>query len=243
MANCLIRKLQRSGYLNDEDIETIERLCSRTREVDPRQDLTREGDRPENVHLILEGLACRYKLTHTGQRHIMALLVPGDLCDLHVALLRQMDHSVATVTNCTVVEIPRATVLDLTENHPRLTRALWWAMLVDEGILREWLVNLGQREADLRLAHLLCELLVRLQTVGVATENSYPMPLTQADLGDVLGISTVHVNRTVNSLRDAELIVLKHRRVEIPDVDRLKAYCGFNPNYLHLTPRPAASES
>lgn len=164
----------------------------------------------------------------------MAFLVPGDFCDLNVFILDQMDHSIGTISTCQVVDIPRQAIEDITANHPRITRALWWCNLVDEAVLREWLVNLGGRQADERIAHLLCELLVRLGAVGCATDISYEFPFTQTDIADTMGLSSVHVNRTYRELRGAGLITLKHRTLTIHDVEQLKSYCGFNPNYLHL---------
>lgn len=230
-------KLEHGARLTDEDRTVLHGLSSRTRQIAANQDIIAEGARPENVHLVMEGFACRYKLLPDGERQIMALLVPGDFCDLHVAILGQMDHSIGTGWGCTCVEIPRATIDDLTANHPRITRALWWATLTDEGTLREWLVNMGQRRADRQMAHLFCELLVRLQTVGCADQDSFEFPLSQADLADTLGVTTVHVNRVLQELRAQKLVLWRSKRVQIPDVERLKAFCDFNPNYLHLTHR------
>ncbi len=206
-------------------------------EVGPRQDLIQEGDRPESVHIVLEGFACRYKLLPDGTRQIMAYLVPGDLCDMHIAILGEMDHSIATLSRCKIVTISRKMIEDLVENHGRINRALWWATLVDEATLREWLVNMGRRSADKQLGHLLCELLLRLQVVGLATENSYDLPLTQTEIGDTLGISNVHVNRVLKQLRKDGLIVLKNKRVTISNVEGLKEFSGFSESYLHLSRR------
>lgn len=237
MHSPLIRKLEQSGFLTDVDRETLSSVPTHARRVERQKDLIREGDRPENVLLVLEGFACRYKLMPGGRRHIMALLVPGDFCDLHVAILKQMDHGISTLSACTIAEIPRATVEELTDNHRRITRALWWATLADEATLREWLANMGQRDANRQMAHLFCELLLRLQVVSLATEDAFDFPMTQTDLGDVLGISGVHVNRILQELRGEGLLTLRRRRLEISDVARLKAYCGFNANYLHMVPR------
>jgi CRP-like cAMP-binding protein len=237
MLNPLIQKLQHGAELTDEDRQVLEQVISEPRIVDPRQDLIHEGDRPENVHLILDGFACRYKLVPGGERQIMAYLVPGDFCDLHVSILGEMDHSIATLSRCKVVYIPRRAIDDMTENHGRINRALWWATLVDEATLREWLVNMGRRPADKQLAHLLVELLVRLQAVGLATENSYDFPVTQAELADTLGISTVHVNRMLQQLRKDGLLTLRGSRLTILDLDRLKELADFTPNYLHLSRR------
>ena len=181
----------------------------------------------------MDGFACRYKLRANGSRQIMAYLVPGDFCDLHVFILREMDHTIATLSPCRVVDIPRERILELTERSA-LARALWWATLVDEATLREWLVNIGARSAEERIAHLLCELLLRLRVVGLADGAEYELPITQAELADTMGLSSVHVNRVLQRLRGDGLITLKGKQLVIPDPDRLIAFSGFTPNYLHL---------
>jgi CRP-like cAMP-binding protein len=236
----LIMKLEHGAYLTDEDRSILQSLSSRTRRVERNRDISAEGERPEDVHLVVDGFACRYKLLNDGRRQIMAFLVPGDFCDLHVAILGEMDHSIGTQAGCTVVDIPRTAIENLNAHHPRITRALWWATLVDEGTLREWLVNMGQRSADRQLAHLICELFVRLQTVGRASDNGFEFPITQMDLADTLGITSVHVNRVLKDLRTAGLMTWKSKRVYIPDVERLKAFAEFDPKYLHMKKREAA---
>jgi CRP-like cAMP-binding protein len=237
MIDTLIRKLDTAGGLTEADHGTLRRVSLRSRQIPARQDLTSEEDRPENVHLVLSGFVCRYRILPQGHRYITGLMVPGDFCDLHVAILGQMDHSIGTMTPCTVVEITRATIQDLTENHPRIAHALWWATLVDEAVLREWLVGLAGREAAERIAHLFLELLLRLSVVGLAKKDGYDLPFTQIDLADMLGLTPVHVNRVLKHLQSEDLIILKSRRLQIPDVARLKAFCGFVPTYLHRTPR------
>ena len=237
MANPLIRKLEHGAELSDEDRRRLTDAIGHVRQVEAHHDLIGEGDRPEEVHLIVEGFACRYKNLPDGQRQIMAFLVPGDICDLHVAILGQMDHGIATVSACKVADIPRRVIEELTSAHPAINRALWWATLVDEGTLREWLVGMGRRPADKRMAHLFCELLVRLDSVGLASDNGFDFPLTQDELADTLGLSTVHANRTLQTLRDKGLITLSGRRLTVLDVERLRDFAGFNPNYLHLRKR------
>ncbi|KAB1071127.1 Crp/Fnr family transcriptional regulator [Methylobacterium soli] len=236
-------KLEHGARLTDADRDILQDISSQPRRVEATRDIISEGARPENVHLVMEGLACRYKLLPNGQRQIMAFLVPGDFCDLHVAILGEMDHSIGTPWGCSIVEIARATVDELTVHHPRITRALWWATLADEGTLREWLVNMGQREADKQMAHLFCELLVRLQTVGCASEDSFEFPISQLDLADTLGISTVHVNRVAQELRSEGLIIWRSKRLRIPDLARLKAFAEFDPKYLHLKRRENGDNS
>ena len=237
MTNPLISKLEHGAELNDNDRATLGALTRQTRRVAAHEDLIHEGEAPSNVHLVLDGFACRYKFLPNGRRQIMAFLIPGDFCDFHVAILGAMDHGIATMTPCTMVSIPRQTIEELTAHHPRITRALWWCTLVDEAILREWLVNMGQRPANQQTAHVLCELLVRLQAVGRATRDSYEFPLTQEEFGDAMGLSVVHTNRSLQHLRQEGLIVLKGGTLTMPDVERLKEFAGFNPNYLHLTSR------
>ena len=235
MDNVLIRKFERLSLLNLEDKALLAHSTATSYVVGPRQDIIREGDAPDDVHLIVSGMACRQKVTETGDRQIVAYLLPGDFCDLHVFILDQMDHTITTLTECMVVDIPRDTILRLTE-RPAIARALWWATLVDEGTLREALVNMGQRQAEERMAHFLCEMLTRLDAVGLVVDNTFDLPVTQADLGDTLGLSTVHINRTLQRLRSRKLVTVDRSHVTILDPRALKSLCGFNPNYLHLGP-------
>jgi CRP-like cAMP-binding protein len=242
MLDPFIRKLEHGADLSDEDRQVLRRVICQVRPVGAREDVIKEGDKPDNVHLVLSGYACRYKLLRDGTRQIMAWLVPGDLCDLHVAILGEMDHAIGTLAACTIAYIPQRVIEDLTSKHPAINRALWWATLVDEGTLREWLVGMGRRPADKQMAHLFCELLERLRSVGLVTDNSFEFPLTQEELGDTLGLSTVHVNRTLHDLREAGFMSLSGKRLSVRDVAGLKAFAEFNPNYLHLA-RSAANTS
>ena len=241
MDNMLIRKFERLSPLNLADKALLTLATEKPYTVGPRHNIIVEGQVPKDVHLILSGMACRQKGTETGNRQIVAYLLPGDFCDLHVFILDQMDHTITTLTECQVVDIPRETILHLSE-RPAIARALWWATLVDEGTLREALVNLGQRQAEERMAHFLCEMLTRLDAVGLVSDNTFHLPVTQFDLGETLGLSTVHINRTLQKLRSRNLIVFDRRSVSVLDLGRLKASCGFNPNYLHLGPHVPKAE-
>ena len=163
----------------------------------------------------------------------MAYLLPGDFCDFAGFILNAKDHTIATLSACTIVGIPRTAILEMTR-RPDLGQALWWASLVDESILREWLLSLGQRDAERRIAHLFCELHLRLQSVGLVDDDEFDLPITQGEIGLSVGLSTVHVNRCVQSLRAHGLIRLKGGRLALMDVARLRAMSEFNPNYLHL---------
>ena len=239
-SNPLVRKLESFTALPEADRALLERISAETRLVGPHTDLVREGDQPDGVFLVMEGMACRHKHRANGARQIMAYLLPGDLCDLDVALLNRMDHTITTLSACRVVRIAPETIADILQHHPQIARALRMSTLVDEATLREWLVNVGRRTATERIAHLFCELLVRLRVVGLTRENSYALPLTQADLADTTGLSTVHVNRSLQELRRQGLIELKSRHLTILNLPRLRAVGEFKANYLHLGDRIAA---
>ncbi|MBN9073121.1 MAG: Crp/Fnr family transcriptional regulator [Rhizobiales bacterium] len=235
MAKALIRKLEHFVRLSSHDKEVLERAAQeRQRNLGPHERIMTEGDKPKVVYLVLEGWACRYKHLEDGRRQIVGFFLPGDLCDLNVFILREMDHSISSITSVRVAEISRLSFETILDGHPRITQALWWDALVSMAIQREWTVNLGQRDAMERVAHLLCELFVRLGTAGLTRGKSCDLPVTQAELADATGMSTVHVNRTLQELRNLKLIHLSGRILTIPDLDRLMRAGLFNANYLHL---------
>ena len=240
LGNPLIRKLEGFGVLSEADRAVLTQISANPRLIGPRMDLIREGDRPEGVFLVLDGMACRHKVRETGARQILAYLLPGDLCDLDVALLDTMDHTITTVAACRVVQIPPETIAALIQHHPQVARTLRKTTLVDNATLREWLVNVGSRSAVERLAHLFCELLVRLRAVDRTEGDSFELSVTQAELGDTTGLSSVHVNRSLQELRRQGLIELKGRRLTILNLPRLRAVAEFRANYLHLGNRTAA---
>lgn len=234
MINPLAAKLRNFAPLSEVDVALIDSFCSDISRYRAKQDVIKEGDRPEVVFLLVEGWACRYKLLPDGRRQIMAYLVPGDLCDVQIFILRQMDHSIGLLSDSKVAAIPKEKIIQLFEERQSLSQALWWSTLTDEAVLREWIVNIGQRDAYERIAHLLAELWLRLRAVGLTHEGSFNLPITQEDLGDTLGLTPVHVNRTLQRLRREELIDFGKGRLNIPDVSRLMSVTRFEPNYLHL---------
>ncbi len=238
--NPLVRKLEGFVELSSADRAMLERISANPRVIPSRTDLIREGNTPSSVFLILKGMACRHKMRANGQSQILAYLVPGDFCDIDVGLLKQMDHALSTLSECKVVRIAPETIKDILDHHPAVAKAMRMATLVDEGTLREWLANIGFRSALERIAHLFCELLVRMDAVGFARNNSFDLPLSQGDLGNTTGLSTVHVNRTLQELRRRGLIELRGRRLTILDLPRLRNLAEFKPNYLHLGERAAA---
>ena len=224
-----------SARLTQQDRTSIERLARRhRRELPARRDLVREGERPRSVILVLEGWASRYKQLPDGRRQIVHFLIPGDLGDAGAAMMREMDHSIASVTRLTFAEIPITELEALMATSASLMRAFWWSDLVAGAVSREWTMNVGQRSALERLAHLFCELFIRLGSVGLTDGVACDWPLTQGDLADAAGLTPVHVNRTLQELRRERLIALQGRRLMIPDLARLMSVAMFRSNYLHF---------
>ena len=215
-----------------ELLDTV--LKRRIRTVPARQDIIREGDNPRNVNVILKGWAQRYKQLEDGRRQILAFFVAGDLCDTNVFILKQMDHSLSTITEVCLAEIPQYEFQAIMEKSPRITQALWWNELVTVAVQREWTTNIGQRTAFERIAHLFCELFIRLRTAGLTQGDVCDMPLTQAEIADATGLTQVHVNRTIQEMRREALIELRNKQLKVLDFKRLMAVAMFNPNYLHL---------
>jgi CRP-like cAMP-binding protein len=230
----LVRKLEQFVRLSSADRAFLTRAASeRVRKFAPRVDIVREGERPKDVQLVVAGWACRYKQLEDGRRQVVSFFLPGDICDLNVFILREMDHSIGSITDVTIADLSREFFEGIGTEYPRIATALWWESLVDAAIQREWTLNLGQRTALERMAHLLCELFFRLRLAGLTNADSCEFPLTQADLADASGLSKVHVNRTLQELRSANLIVLKGKTLVVPDLRRLMEAGLFNANYLH----------
>jgi CRP-like cAMP-binding protein len=242
VSNPLVRKLENFVRLSPEEKQALEKIAQPTRRLGAREDVIRDGDRPRHVNVVLEGWACRYKQLEDGRRQVISIFLPGDLCDPHVFVLRKMDHSLGTLTSVVLAEISEAAIRDIALQYPRVAEALWWEMLVTAAIQREWTVSLGQRLATERLGHLFCELFLRLRAVGLTSETSCEFPITQADLGDAMGLSTVHINRTLKELRAAGLIRLRGRQLTIPDFPALQAASLFDPSYLHYERDPSVAD-
>ena len=232
-ANPLIAKLSRVMTLSLDDRTALQAMCRDVRQIGVRRDIIRDGDRPDRVHLVLEGWACRYKVLKNGKRQITALLLPGDFCDLHVGLLTQMDHAIGSITAVTFAYVDRAQFDELTRSRPAILRALWWATLVDEGVLRSWIVSLGVRNARERVAHLICELRERMRNIGAESDGQFHMPLTQPDLAEALGLTPIHVNRVVRQLLADNVLEVRRGEVTVLDHAALIRIADFDPSYLH----------
>jgi len=238
-SNPLVNKLGRFVPLKEEERDALRHLGRNARLHRRGCDLIAEGDKPDSVFLILEGWAFRYKQLADGSRQIMAYLIPGDLCDIRIFMFEEMDHSIGLLSDAKVVKIPAAEMLDLLDRFPRIERALLWATLVDESTLREWLLNVGQRNALQKISHLFCELCVRMSVVNlVDTSETFALPLTQNELADTTGMTSVHVNRSLQTLREDGLVQTGQGKLTILDFERLARIAGFSQTYLHIDGPP-----
>jgi CRP-like cAMP-binding protein len=234
VTNPLTKKLLWHGDLSPAERLTLDAMIERTKDIAAGEDLVREGDKPSHSILLLSGFAARYTLVDDGRRQIMAVHVTGDFVDLHSFVLKTMDHSVGALTRCKIALVPHDFLQGITERLPHLTRLLWLDTLVDASTHREWIVGMGRRSALEQLAHFVCELYVRLEVLGLVDGGSFELPLTQTDLGDALGLSLVHINRTVRELRESGLVAWRGAQVTIKNWDKLVALAQFDPTYLHL---------
>jgi len=232
--NPLVRKLETVLSLSDDERTAILTLPFDEREVRARQDIVHEGDRPSRCFVILEGVTCAFKITGEAKRQILAFHIPGDVPDLQSLHLETLDLSIGTISACKVGFIQHAALRDLCERQARIAAALWRETLTYASIFREWMTNIGQREALSRAAHLLCEFVVRVRAMGLAEDHIREIPMTQQDLGDAMGISTVHANRVLQELRRLRLIELGSGNLRVLDWEQLKAVGDFDPGYLHL---------
>jgi CRP-like cAMP-binding protein len=232
--NILIRKLRSISPLADDEMHCISTLPFTTKSVAADQDIVREGDRPSECCLIVEGFACRYKLTDQGKRQIFSFHMPGDVPDLQTLHLEVMDHSLMTMKPSKLAFIPHESLNRVLDRCPRVAKVLWRDTLIDAAVFREWMIGIGRRSAETRISHLLCEVLVRMRAVGLADGHACEWPITQAEIGDALGLSTVHVNRSLQELRGKGLITLRGSILSVRDWEGLKHVGEFDPTYLHL---------
>ena len=231
----VVRRLSALRRLSEPGVAAIRvAVGERIARAAAGEDLVCEGDGCDSVRLFLSGWACRYKALADGRRQIVGFILPGDTCDPHIYLLSAMDHSIATLTPVTYVELDAAAFERLMSADKSVAEAFHCEALSARAIQREWAVSLGRRDALERVAHIICELFERLQAVGLVDGSSFAFPVTQMDLADATGLSTVHLNRTLQELRSAGLITLRDRNLTILDHQALRNTAMFNPNYLHL---------
>lgn len=229
-----IEKFERRTSLSVADKDAILSLPFKLRTIAQHRYIVRDGADGPPATLLIDGLGFRYKITKTGARQILSVHIPGDFLDLECALLGTADHNVQALTTCEVATVEREAIIYLIETHPHVAHALWIDTLIDAAVYREWVVNVGRRDAITATCHLLCELARRLEVAGLMTDGGYELLMTQEQLADSLGISSVHVNRVVRELNEAGLIIRDKRFIRIPDWQALSRKAGFNDRYLHL---------
>lgn len=234
-----------AAFEEPEERLAVQAVARPAQSLRANADLFREGDEPNQLHVLVDGWACRYKTTREGCRQIVALILPGDVADLDTLMFGRSDFGVRTFTPATFVPIPCDDALALVSHHAGIARVMTRLALIENAILSQWALCLGRMSARERLAHLLCELGERLFPDGARDGMSFDMPLTQEQIADTIGLTSVHVNRTLQLLREEGLVETQSRTASLPDVARLRDLAGFDGAYLHngsgngLRPWPA----
>lgn len=233
--NPLVASLKRFGRFGPDEIRAIERIPVEGRGFQAGQMVMAEGNSADCICLIDRGVAARYKRLFGARRQILGYLIPGDICDIDLLVFNQPDYSVTALSDCFVVKIPIDIMNRTVAQFPMIERALSQAASINVTVLREWLSNVGQRNAYQRLSHFFCEMFVRLQAVGLAdADGSLELPINQADLADTMGLTSVHISRTLQRLRSEQLIDLRRRHLIICDPRRLAEVAGFDASYLKV---------
>jgi CRP-like cAMP-binding protein len=239
----MVQKLLRWDILDRGDEHALLSLPHQVRSVSKHHHLVREREETTHCCLMISGYSTRHKIVASGARQIVAIHMRGDMIDLQNAMLGVADHSVQMLTDGEVASIPREALRDLALARPRIGLALWSDTLVDGSVFREWIANVGRRDSVTRLAHLLCEFALRLKMAGLGEQSGYELPMTQEELADTLGLTSVHVNRTLKELERLGLIARSTvRSISIADWRQLAAVGDFDSTYLHLSktePAPA----
>lgn len=225
---------RRGAQLEPEERSALERAIVQVKSVPPRTTLVRTGDRLSQSTLLLDGLLCRSKDDRNGVRQMVALHVPGEFVDLHGYPLKVLEHDVASLTAVTVAIVPHAALDRIVEEMPTLTRKLWYATLLDAAMHRAWLFRLGRLDAPGRVAHFLSETNARLIAAGLSDGRRFALGLTQVDLAEICGLTSVHINRVMRQLREEGLCAFRSSLVDIQDPAGLAARGEFDPDYLYL---------
>ncbi|KQR83542.1 Crp/Fnr family transcriptional regulator [Sphingomonas sp. Leaf343] len=227
--------MEMRARLDDADRAAITAMVLQHRHYEPGSYLIREGEPPRpTCAFIISGIAYRQKLTREGARQIVSLEMQGDFVDVQHLFLRVADHNVQSLTRLETAEVSRDGLRKLALTHPAIGEALWVDALIAGSVYREWVTNLGRRDAKTRVAHLLCEFTLRARAAGVAGHPSYELPMTQEQLGDATGLTSVHVNRTLKLLEVDGLIARDRRHIRLLDWGRIVDVADFNSRYLHL---------
>ena len=232
----LFRRLQTTTDVRRDDLLALGTLPYTLRHYRENQTVLRDGDRTNECCLIADGFCVRSKTIADGKRQILSIQIPGDLPDLQTLHLATMDHDLVALSDCTLAFISHAAIRDLIRSRPTIGDILWRGTLVDAAVFREWIVNVGQRAAHNRLAHLIVELRERVRQIGRVSGNTFAMPLTQEQLGEALGVTSVHTNRILRQLRIDGVVELQRGMVKILNESKLQKLAQFDGRYLHLSP-------
>ena len=235
----LLRKLETHSRLGEDDRQAIRALPYTLKTLEPQSYTVREGDPPRHCAVLVSGFAYRHKLTGDGARQIVSLHIPGEPLDFQNLFLNVADHNVQTLTRAELAVIPRQELQELALSRATIGHAILVTTLIEASIFREWVLNVGRRDSKARIAHVLCEFAIRLDAQGLAEDYGYHLPMTQEQLADALGLTPVHVNRTLKALEAEGLIARSTgRQISFPDWERLRRVGDFNQRYLHLEPQP-----
>jgi len=236
--NPLFLNLSRHDAISEEEERVLDGAVDRVDSFQAGEDIVLEDSRPSESCLMLSGFSARCHILDDGKRQLTALHLPGDFLDLHSLLLKVIDHGVMALTDCQIARVPHDRLRRISEEYPHLTRLLWLSTVIDAAIHRAWIVAMGRRSAVGQMAHLFCEVFLRLQAVELTDGKSFDFNITQSEIADMLGRSTVHVNRTLQFLRKKGLVSWRGPKVIIEDWDRLAEIADFDPTYLSLRKEP-----
>lgn len=239
----LIQQLELHSRLNADDRQAVFDLPHRLRHFDPGSYLIREGDQPQTACVLVTGYAVRQKVTGDGSRQILAVCIPGDAVDLQNMFLVVSDHAVQTLTQCKIADVPREALQHLVRRRPAIGTAILQLSLIEASILREWVVNVGRRDARQRIAHILCEFAVRLEARGLTTDHGFELPMTQEQLADATGLTSVHVNRVLKGLETDGLIARKRRHIHFDNWRVLQDAGDFSRRYLHISDQDTLAQT
>lgn len=238
MIEKLLLKLALRDIVSEEEEQALRDAILKVEEHEARQTVVKADLAIKKSNLLIAGLACRYKDMRDGRRQILELHVPGDFVDLHSFPLKRLDHNILALTPCTIGIVPHERLERITERMPHLSRLLWFSTMLDASIHREWIMSLGRRSAIARVAHLFCEMYVRFDVVNMTDDFTFPLPITQNDLAEIVGVTSVHVNRVLKDLREMGVVTFRAGKVSVHDFARVREIAEFDTGYLHLERRP-----
>lgn len=230
----LVRKLSRLSAWSETDKLGVAALPFRTTTAPPGEHLVREGDYVTECCVLLRGYAFRYKTANNGNRQIVSFHLAGDVLDVQHLLLPRADHGIETLTEAAVAWVPTIALKTLGEERPSVGEAIWRDALIDASIFREWVLNVGQRDAKSRIAHMLCEFAVRREAAGLGTPERFELPMSQQHIADATGLTAIHVNRMLMALANDGVLERNRRDVTIADWERMRQIGDFDASYLHM---------